>query len=97
MATDVQIHQDIEELLQSIQEKSPVFKLILFNDDTHSMGQVVKQIIKAIKCDSARALQIMSEAHHNGQAIAKTGSKEECESAQRILEEIQLGTRLEEA
>ena len=94
-STDTKIDHDIEELLSSITDKAPVYNLIIFNDDSHTLGQVVRQLIKAVKCSYEKAMQIMSEAHHNGQAIALAGSKEECEKAQRVLEEIKLGTRVE--
>ena len=94
-STDIQIDKDIEELLSTIQDKAPTYNLIVFNDDHHTMGQVVRQIIKAVKCTAEKAMQIMKEAHTTGQAIALSGTKEECEAAQRVLEEIKLRARID--
>ena len=72
-------------------------KVILFNDETHSMEEVINQIIKAIHCDPIRANAIMMQAHKTGQAIVYTGHLERCEHVSAVLEEIRLGTRIEEA
>jgi ATP-dependent Clp protease adapter protein ClpS len=95
MAT--QTSNDIEEILQEALKVPPQYKLFILNDDTHTMGQVVNQINKAVKCGHQIALAIMSHAHDHGKAVVMSGTKEECEKAQKILEEIQLGTILEQA
>lgn len=71
-------------------------KVILFNDETHSMDEVSAQIIKAINCDMTRAYDIMMTAHNNGSAIVYTGHKEKCELVSSILEEIRLSTKIEQ-
>jgi ATP-dependent Clp protease adapter protein ClpS len=96
MATDLQLDIDIQQLTEEIEKKQHNFKLILFNDDHHSMGQVVKQVIKAVKCTSAQAMQFMTEAHTTGSAVVKVGGEEECKQARNILEEIDLATDLVE-
>lgn len=73
------------------------YKTILYNDDAHSMDEVVFQIMKAIHCDAGRASQIMMTAHNNGSAIVYTGSREKCELVSSVLEEIRLGTKVEQA
>ena len=50
-----------------------LYKVVLFNDDDHSMEAVAAQIIKAIHCDETRALTIMLEAHKTGRAVVFTG------------------------
>lgn len=72
-------------------------KVILFNDDHHSMEEVAVQIIKAIKCSPERAANIMLEAHQTGRAVVFTGGLERCELVESILAEIRLGTRIEPA
>jgi ATP-dependent Clp protease adaptor protein ClpS len=72
-------------------------KVILFNDETHSMPEVAVQIMKAINCSPERASQIMLEAHKNGRAIVYTGGLEKCELVSAILEEIRLSTKIEPA
>lgn len=69
--------------------------VILFNDNTHSMGEVVAQIRKAIGCSDDRASSIMRQAHTTGRAIVYTGHLERCEHVSAVLEEIRLGTAIE--
>lgn len=70
--------------------------VILFNDEHHSMEEVVEQIQKAISCDALHASKIMIQAHTSGRAIVFTGGLERCELVSSILEEIRLGTKIEE-
>lgn len=95
MSTRTEIDEDIALLCQSIEKKAPVYKLVLFNDDHHSMGEVVSQLCKAVKCNAMQAMAFMKEAHTSGSAIVKTDSLEECKKADTILREIQLGTKIE--
>lgn len=71
--------------------------VILFNDDHHSMDAVVTQIMKATGYGPGKASEIMFEAHTKGRAIVYTGSLERCEHISSVLEEIRLGTRIEQA
>lgn len=98
MATKIEYDFDIESICQEIEStnKSPNYKLIIFNDDHHSMGQVVKQLIKAVKCTPGEAMTKMKEAHETGSAVVKVGPKEELTKARNILEEIDLATDLVE-
>ena len=67
-------------------------KVILHNDESHGMEEVVVQIIKAIHCTPEHAVNIMIEAHSTGTAVVFTGSKERCELVAEILEQIKLTT-----
>jgi ATP-dependent Clp protease adapter protein ClpS len=69
--------------------------VILFNDESHSTVEVTTQIMKAIKCNTGKAAQIMMEAHTKGRAIVFSGSMEKCELVESILAEIRLGTTIE--
>jgi ATP-dependent Clp protease adapter protein ClpS len=71
------------------------YNVILYNDSTHSMQEVSRQIIKAIHCGVERAMNIMLEAHSTGRAIVFTGNRERCELVESILSEIQLRTTIE--
>lgn len=72
-------------------------KVILFNDDHHSMDEVVSQIMKATGYAPQTAFQVMMEAHKTGRAVVWTGHKERCEHIADVLEEIRLGTKVEPA
>ena len=95
MDTITEVDPDIEEICKSIEKKEPVHKLVLFNDVDHSMDEVVFQIMKAIKCNAQKAINLMKEAHTRGRAIVKSGSLSECKKAENILREIDLRTTIE--
>lgn len=71
--------------------------VVLFNDEDHSMDEVVAQIMKATHCGSGHAMQVMLEAHNTGRAIVYSGHKERCEHVANVLEEIRLSTKIEQA
>ena len=73
------------------------YNCILFNDENHSMDEVVLQLMKAINCDASKAVEIMMEAHNKGRAVVITSHKEKCEHVADVLEEIRLGTKVEPA
>ena len=74
---------------------SKPYNVILFNDEAHSMVEVVTQIQKAINCDEQTATSLMLEAHTSGRAIIFTGHLEKAELVASILEEIRLGVKVE--
>lgn len=73
------------------------WNVILLNDDWHTFDEVIAQLMKATGCSPSKALEIALEAHNKGEAICFTGHKERCEHVALILEEIDLGVRLERA
>lgn len=73
------------------------YNVILFNDDHHSMDEVVDAINRATHCGVSRAFALMMEAHNTGRAVVFTGSLERAELVAQILEEIRLGTKVEPA
>lgn len=72
-------------------------KVLLFNDELHSMEEVVAQIMLAIHCGQGTAFAYMMEAHNTGRAVVFTGGLERCELVSSVLEEIRLGTKIEPA
>lgn len=90
MSTDVKIDQDIEQLLKEVSDEAFACRLIMFNDDHHSMMEVVDQVRKAIKCTREQAMRITLTAHTKGEAVVMSGSFEECEAAGNILQQIDL-------
>lgn len=73
------------------------WNVILLNDDWHTFDEVILQLIKAVKVPPRKAAEIALEAHNNGEAVCYTGPKERCEHVASILEEINLGVRIEKA
>ena len=66
------------------------YVVILYNDDTHSLDEVVEQTQIATGYEIERCIRIVLEAHTQGRAIAYTGSEAECERVARILRQIRL-------
>jgi ATP-dependent Clp protease adaptor protein ClpS len=90
MATDVKVDQDIEQMLQDAVDSQKMRRVILFNDEHHSMEEVVAQVKKAVKCSQGDAMRITLMAHNNGQAVCFAGPLPKCVEVQSILQEIDL-------
>lgn len=88
---------DPTEITGTIINLGKLHNVILFNDEQHSMDEVISQIMKAIQCDISTATAMMLQAHTTGRVIVFTGHLERCEHVANILEEIRLGTKIEEA
>ena len=73
------------------------YNALLFNDSDHCMDEVAYQIVKAVRCDFAKANAIMLAAHKSGSAVVFSGTLERCELVCSVLEEIHLKTNVEEA
>ena len=71
--------------------------VILFNDDFHAFDAVVAQVQKATGCSQGEAFQVTYTAHTNGQAVTYVGDKALCEEVAKVLGEIDLRVKLEEA
>lgn len=70
-------------------------KVILYNDEEHTFDEVIGQIIKAIRCDSARAETLTWEVHNTGKAAVFEGPMDDCLQVSHVLEEIALHTQIE--
>ena len=73
------------------------WNVILLNEDFHAFEEVIVQLVRATSCAIEVAEAIAWEAHSKGEAVCYTGSRERCELAASILEEIDLRVRLEKA
>ncbi|NOZ24627.1 MAG: ATP-dependent Clp protease adaptor ClpS [Nitrospirae bacterium] len=71
------------------------WNVILLNDDWHTFDEVIMQVMKATGCSLEQATEITWHAHVEGEAVCYTGPRERCEHVASILEEIELGVRLE--
>lgn len=70
-------------------------KVLLFNDEVHTFEEVIGQIIKAIRCDAAKAEALTWEVHSSGKAMIYEGAMDECVKVSGVLEEIALHTQIE--
>jgi ATP-dependent Clp protease adapter protein ClpS len=73
------------------------YKVILFNDEIHSIDEVASQIIKAIHCSGEEAMTKTMEVHETGSSVIIVAGLERCEHVESILSEIRLGTKIEPA
>lgn len=92
----MQDNQSSSETITAIHLGSP-YKVILFNDDFHTMEEVAAQIVKATGFPRSKAFRITVEADEKGRAIVWVGHFERAEHISQVLEEIRLGTKIEPA
>jgi ATP-dependent Clp protease adapter protein ClpS len=70
------------------------YEVILFNDDVHSMDEVIEQIVRALSCTSTLAEQIMMKAHSDGQAVVAVAGRPKALRIASVLRQIQLRVSL---
>ena len=64
--------------------------VILYDDDYHTVDEVILQVQKATGCSLEKAVYITLTAHTDGRAIAHNGSETECERVAGVLRQIRL-------
>ena len=77
-------------------QKGEGYRVVLFNDDQHTMDEVAIQIMVAIDCDTDMAMDIMLRAHTNGYATVTITSRTEARRVARVLREIALRVTVEQ-
>jgi len=72
--------------LQTLRERFPPYRVILHNDDHHSMDEVVLALIKSVPgLNERKAVLIMLQAHLHGRATVIVCAREQAEYyAERI-------------
>lgn len=76
---DIQVTTKAKPREKQRTRRIPPYNVILENDDHHSMEFVIEVLQKVLGCAAERAMQFMLTAHHTGQAIVWTGTKEVAE------------------
>lgn len=66
------------------------WQVILYNDDIHSVDEVILQVQKATGCALMEATRITLEAHFKGKAVAFKGEFAQCNRVAGVLREIGL-------
>lgn len=72
------------------------YRVTLFNDDFHSVDEVVGQLIKALACPLDIAVEIMLQAHTSGSAVVVIADQSKADRIARILREILLVVSVEQ-
>ncbi|MFQ5508410.1 MAG: ATP-dependent Clp protease adaptor ClpS [Leptospirillia bacterium] len=73
---------------------TPYF-VILYNDESHSLDEVVLQVQKATGVSASQAFEITMEAHTKGRAVCYSGPIEKCEKVASVLREIKLTVEID--
>lgn len=71
------------------------FRVTLFNDDFHSVDEVVGQILKALNCELDMAVDIMLRAHTRGSATVIIADQATADGVASVLREILLVVSVE--
>jgi ATP-dependent Clp protease adapter protein ClpS len=71
------------------------FRVTLFNDDTHSMDEVVEQLLKALRCEIDVAVNITLRAHTRGSATVIIADQDRADFVASVLREISLVVSVE--
>ncbi|MBA3647978.1 MAG: ATP-dependent Clp protease adaptor ClpS [Chitinophagales bacterium] len=87
--------ETLERVKTSDTDTTGAGRVILFNDDWHTFDEVIKQLIRAIKCSIKQAEKFAWTVHETGKCNVYEGPMEECLSVSAILEEINLKTEIE--
>jgi len=71
------------------------FRVTLFNDDFHTMDEVVGQVLKALSCTLEVAVHITVKAHTRGSATVIIAEQETADAVATVLREIALVVSVE--
>ena len=89
---------EIGRTTRSLAEILPPYAVILENDDVHSMEFVVAALLKSVpRLSTERAVEVMFEAHRNGEAVVVVCPLEQAELYRDRLRSFGLGVRVEPA
>lgn len=70
------------------------FAIILFDDEVHSQGEVIGQLMKALECSLARACFLMHQVEEAAQATIAIAPREKALHISGILRQIELQVQL---
>jgi len=68
--------------------------VVIFNNETNSMDEVIEVLMEATGCDVEEAAIEMWEAHHFGKAPVHFAAKSECEAAAAIIASVGVKTEV---
>jgi ATP-dependent Clp protease adapter protein ClpS len=68
--------------------------VVIFNNDTNSIDQVIEILMRATGCDAQEAYIETWEAHTYGKAPVHFSSRDECEQAAAIISSIGVATEV---
>src|SRR5688572_27012534 len=74
----------------SLAKRGEGWRVILYNDDVHSVDEVIVQLQKATGCDLDTAIRVTLEVDANGRGVRYRGERDDCGRVVRVLREIRL-------
>ncbi len=74
---------------------SPLYRVLLHNDDTNTMDHVVHVLIRVFQFSHSEATEIMQDAHEQGVALCTTEPKERAEFHRDQLRSLSLSSTIE--
>ena len=66
------------------------YRVILYNDEIHSVDEVIIQLMKATECEFEQAVQITFEVDRKGRAVCFRGERGKCHKVTGVLRQIRL-------
>lgn len=70
---------------ETANERSPLYHVVLFDDDEHSYAYVVEMMRVLFDMSAEEGFEIAYEVDHIGQAVVKTCPHEEAVAAQKAI------------
>ncbi len=87
-----------EELQRVLLEHIPHYKVILHNDEVHSMDFVVDSLLKSVPgLTQPEAIDIMLETHEKGKGVVIVCPLEQAEHYRDRIKSFKLGCSIEKA
>lgn len=84
----------LEPEVQGPQTGGNRWMVVIFNNDTNSMDDVIEVLMRATGCDMEEAYIEMWEAHTYGKAPVHFAAQSECEDAAGIIRTIGVKTEV---
>ena len=78
----------VEPEIQDTHTGTDRWMVVIYNNDTNSMDEVVDILIRATGCDEQEAEIETWEAHTYGKAPVHFAAKNECESAAQVISSV---------
>ena len=89
---------DVQKQQEALKSLSPLYAVMLHNDEVNPMDHVVTALLKSVpQLSEADATRIMLEAHENGRAVVIVCPLEPAELYRDRLTSFSLGCTIEKA
>lgn len=89
LEADVDVRVDEEKKTQK------PWKVVLYNDNTHTFDEVILQVQRATGCSLEQASWIVMEVDARGRGICYEGTRETCDKVAGILRQIRLQVEID--